>query len=118
MVSNYSHKQVTFSKSKYIGHLENIDEEKYSHLHKNSEAHTTGSVTTKKMMSEQVEPDTFEPTHHKFKPNIEAKLAVLFKEYESQFALDETSIGTTPLTKMSINAGNLTCLTKNLTQSP
>ena len=53
------------------------------------------------MMSEQVQQDTFEPPHHKFKPNIEAKLKVLLKEYKSQFAQDETSIGTTPLTKMS-----------------
>ena len=29
------------------------------------------------------------------------------KEHESQFAQDETSIGTTPLTKMSIDTGNL-----------
>ena len=38
------------------------------------------------MMSEQVEPDTFEPPYHKLKPNIETKLEALLKEYESQFA--------------------------------
>ena len=38
------------------------------------------------MMSEQVEPDAFEPPHHKLKPNIEAKLEALLKEYEPQFA--------------------------------
>ena len=31
------------------------------------------------MMSEQVEPDTFEPPCHKLKPNIKAKLAALLK---------------------------------------
>ena len=52
LVSNYSNKHVTFNKEEYIGHLENIDEEMYSHPHENSEAHTTSSITTKKMMSE------------------------------------------------------------------
>ena len=49
------------------------------------------------MMSGQVEPDAFEPPHHKLKPNIEAKLEALLKEYATQFTQDETSIGTTPI---------------------
>ena len=49
-------------------------------------------------MSEQVEPDSFEPPCHKLKPNIEAELEALLKEYATQFTQDETSIGTTPLT--------------------
>ena len=105
LVSNYINKYVTFNKGEYIGHLEHIAEERYSHPHENSEALTTSIATTKKMMSEQVELDTFQPLHHKLKPNIKAKLAALLKEYESQFAQDETSIGTTPLTKMSIDTG-------------
>ena len=48
------------------------------------------------MMAEQVELDTFKPPHHKLKQHIEAKLEALLKEYASQFAQDETSIGTTP----------------------
>ena len=60
LVSNYSSKHVTFNKEEYLGHLENIDEEENSHPHKNH-AHTTSSITTTKMMSEQVEPDAFEP---------------------------------------------------------
>ena len=55
------------------------------------------------MMSEQVEPYAFEPPPHKLKPSIEAKLEALLKEYASQFAQDETFIGTTPLTKMTID---------------
>ena len=58
------------------------------------------------MMSEQMEPDTFESPCHKLKPNIEAKLEALLKEYASQFAWGETSIGTTPVTKMTIDTGN------------
>ena len=57
------------------------------------------------MMPEQVETDAFEPPCHKFKPSIEAKIEALLKEYASQFAQDETSIGMTPLTKMTIDIG-------------
>ena len=49
--------------------------------------------------------DTFSPPHHKLRPSIESKLNALLKEYASQFAKDETSIGTTPLTKMTIDTG-------------
>ena len=58
------------------------------------------------MISEQVNPDAFEPPHHKLKPNTEAKLEAVLKEYALQFAWDETSIGATPLTKMTIDTGN------------
>ena len=47
--------------------------------------------------------DTFKPPCHKLKENIETKLTELLKEYNSQFAQDETSIGTTPQTEMTID---------------
>ena len=56
------------------------------------------SITTQRMMAEKVTPDTLKPSHHELKQHIEAKLTELLKEYNSQFAQDETSIGTTPLT--------------------
>ena len=56
-------------------------------------------------MAEQVEPDTFEPPCHKLKPSIEVMPEALLKEYASQFAQDETSIRTTPLTEMTIYTG-------------
>ena len=56
-------------------------------------------------MAEKVEPDTFKPPHHKLKQNIETKLMELLKEYDSQFAQDETTIWTTPLTEMTIDTG-------------
>ena len=37
--------------------------------------------------------------------NTQHHLDALLKEYESQFAKDETSIGTTPLTSMMIDTG-------------
>ena len=58
------------------------------------------------MTSEKVEPDTFKPPCCKLKQHIEARLTALLKEYDSQFAQDETSIGTTPLTEMTIDTGN------------
>ena len=57
------------------------------------------------MMAEQVEPDTFHPPCHKLKPSIKSKLDAILKEYASQFAKDETSIGTTPLRDMLIDTG-------------
>ena len=65
-------------------------------------------------MAEQVEPHIFEPPHHKLKPSIETKLEALLKEYASQFAQDETSIGTTPLTEMTIDTGT----SKPVSQKP
>ena len=57
-------------------------------------------------MAEQVQPDIFEPLHHKVKTGIQSKLDALLKEYESQFAEDETSFRTTPLTEITIDTGN------------
>ena len=61
---------------------------------------------SQKMMAEKVTPYIFNPPHHTSSNNIQHNLDVLLKEYESQFAKDETSIGTTPLTSMTINTGN------------
>ena len=57
-------------------------------------------------MAEQVQPDIFDPPHHKLKPDIQSKLDTLLKEYEMQFAKDETSFKTIPLTEMTINTGD------------
>ena len=104
MVANYTNKQITFNKGEYIGYLGpaitddmTIDD---------SETHSTHSITLQKMIAEQVLPDIFDQPHHKLKPGIQSKLDMLLKEYETQFAKDETSIGTTPLTEMTINTGD------------
>ena len=57
-------------------------------------------------MVEQVQQVTFNPPHHILKPSIKFKLKVLLKEYASQFAKDKMTIGTTPLTEMTIDMGN------------
>ena len=53
-----------------------------------------------------MEPDTFESPCYKCKPNINAKLEALLKEHATQCTQDESSIGTAPLTKMTIDTGN------------
>ena len=57
------------------------------------------------MMAEKVTPNIFNPPCHILSNNIQHDLNALLKEYESQFAKDKTSIGTTPLTSMMINTG-------------
>ena len=57
------------------------------------------------MMAEMVTPDTFNPPHHELSQTIQHELDTVLQEYESQFTKDETSIGTTPLTTMTINTG-------------
>ena len=46
------------------------------------------------MIAEQVQLDTFHPPCHKLRPSIKSKLDTPLKEYASQFAKDEMSIGT------------------------
>ena len=58
------------------------------------------------MMAEIVTPDIFNPPCHELSNTIQHELDTLLKEYECQFAKDETSIGTTPLTSMMIDTGD------------
>ena len=57
------------------------------------------------MMVDTVKPDTFNPPHHELSKTNQHELDTLLQEYESQFAKNETSIGTTPLTSMTIDTG-------------
>ena len=57
------------------------------------------------MMSKTVTPGTFDPPHHELSAPIQDSLKLLLQEHESQFTKDETSIGTTPLTSMTIDTG-------------
>ena len=101
LVSNYTNKHLTFHKGEYIGHLEpavldSTDQQ---------EAHQTNSMTLNKMMSETVTPDAFYPPHHTLFTAVQNDLELLLQEYDLQFAKDETSIGSTPLTSMTIDTG-------------
>ena len=101
LVSNYTNKHLTFHKAEYIGHLELIE----LHPTEIGETHLANSISLKKMMSKTVTSDTFNPPLHKIPTPVQNSLESLLEEYESQFAHDETSIGTTPLTSMSIDTG-------------
>ena len=103
LVSNYTNKYTTFNKGEYIGCLEpaipddtTIDD---------SENHSTHSIILQKMMA-QVQPDILDPPGHKLKPGIQSKFDALLREYETQFAKDGTSMGTTPLTARTIDTGD------------
>ena len=83
LVSNYTNKHIKINKGEYIGHLEpaiegSLDSGLPSHAQ--LDTHSTNSVTTQRMMAEQVKPDTFHPPHHKLKPSIETKLDALLEE--------------------------------------
>ena len=64
LVYNYTNKHIIFNKEEYIECLEptitddtTLDD---------SETHSTHSITLQKMMAEQVQPDIFDPPHHKW----------------------------------------------------
>ena len=101
LISNYTNKHLTFHKGKYIGHLEPIELDSTDQ----GETHQDNSITLKKIMSKTVTSDTFNPSCYKISTPVQNSLESLLEEYESQFAQDETSIGTTPLTSKSIDTG-------------
>ena len=70
-----------------------------------TETHQTNSVTLKKMVAETVTPDTFNPPCHDLSKTVQNELNILLQEYESQFTRDETSIGISPLTSLTIDTG-------------
>ena len=101
LVSNYTNKHLTFHKGEHIGHLkpavlDSTDQK---------DIHHANSVTLKKMMSETITPDTFNPPQHELSAAVQDNLELLLQEYESQFTKDKTAIGTTPLTSMTIDTG-------------
>ena len=66
LVSYYTNKHVIFNKGEYIGHLKPtiMDDTAID----DSESHTIHSITLQKIMAEQVQPNIFDPPHHKLKP--------------------------------------------------
>ena len=101
LVSNYTNKHLTFHKGEYIGHLEPAVLDSTDQR----DIHHANSFILKKMMSETITPDTFNPPQHELSAPIQDNLKLLLQEYESQFTKDETTIGTTPLMSMTIDMG-------------
>ena len=58
------------------------------------------------MLAEQAQPDTFQPSLHTLSTHIQKEIDTPLQEYKSQFAQDETSMCTTPLTSMTIDTGD------------
>ena len=111
LVSNYTNKHLTFHKGEYIGHLEPA----VLDLIDQKDIHHTNSVTLKKMMSETVTPNTFTAPQHELSAALQDNLKLLLQDDESQFAKDKTTIGTTPLTSMTIDTGIVDPISQNPT---
>ena len=90
----YTNKHITFSKGEYIGQFElaitedlTIDETVNASTDNNDNTPlTTNSIAVKKMLAEQVQPDTFQPLLHTLSTHIQKELDTLLQEYKSQFA--------------------------------
>ena len=106
LVANYTNKHVTFNKGQCIGHIEpSID-----YLLQT----TNNSLTTQKMIDEHLQPDTLTLPLHTLLGDVRKLLNQLLEPFKSQSAQDETSIGTTHLTKMQID----TALSEPVSQRP
>ena len=98
LVINNSNQHVNFPKGMRIGHLEPpID---------NLTQIPINSATTQWMLPETVKPDYFTPPKYQLDTSIQQQLDNLLGTFKDQFAKDKTTIGTTPLTQMSINTGD------------
>ena len=111
LFSNYTNKHLTFHKGEYIGHLEPAVLESTDQ----QDTHQTNSMALRKMMPEAITPDTFNPPCHELTTEVQDDLKLLLQEYESQFAKDKTTIGTTPLTSMTIDTGTSDLVPNNPT---
>ena len=89
---------MNFPKGMKIGHLEPpIDELTQIPIN---------SATTQQMLPETIKPDSFTPPKYQLDSTIQQQLDNLLGTFKDQFAKDKMTIGTTPLTQMSINTGD------------
>ena len=93
LVINNSNQHVNFPKGMKIGHLEPpID---------NLTQIPINSATTQQMLPETVKPDSFTPPKYQLDPTTQQQLDNLLETFKDQFAKDEMTIGTTPLTHVN-----------------
>ena len=106
LVINNSNQHVNFPKGMKIGHLEPpIDELTQIPIN---------CATTQRMLPESVKLDSFTLPKYQLDSNIQQQLDNLLGTFKDQFAKDKMTIGTTPLTQMSINTGLRCSFTKTL----
>ena len=110
LVINNSNQHVNFPKRMKIGHLERpINELTQIPIN---------SATTQRMLPETVKLDSFTPPKYQLDSTIQQQLDNLLGTFKDQFAKDETTIGTTPLTQMSIYTGDSDSVSQNPTPLP
>ena len=97
VINNLNH-HVNFPKGMKIGHLE----PPIGDLTQIS----INSATTQKMLPKTIKPDSFMPPKYQLEPTIQQQLDFLLRTFKDQFTKDETTIGTMPLTQMSIDMGD------------
>ena len=98
LVINNSNQHVNFPKGMKIGYLEPpID---------NLTQIPINSATTQWMLPETIKPDSFTPPKYQLDSTTQQRLDNLLGTFKGQFAKDKMTIGTTPLTQMSINMGD------------
>ena len=98
LITNYTHKHVMFNKGQCIGHIE----PSIGHMLQT----TINSLNTQKVLDEHVQPDTFTPPLNTLSDDVRKSLNQLLETFKSQLTQDETSTGTTHLTKMQIDTGD------------
>ena len=98
LVINNSNHHVNFLKGMKIGPLEPLIDD-LTQIPINS-------ATTQRMLPETVKPDSFTPPKYQLEPTIQQQLDFLLRTFKDQFMKDEMTIGTTPLTQMSIDTGD------------
>ena len=92
MVANYANKHITFNKGQCIEHMEPpIDKMSNTSLN---------SLTTQKMMDDQVQQDTFIPPLYHLSLEVKWSLDELLDSFESQSVKDKTSMGMANVAKM------------------
>ena len=98
LVINNSNQHVNFPKGMKIGHLEPpIDDLAQIPIN---------STTTQWMLPETIKSDSFTPPKYQLDSTTQQQLDFLLGTFKDQFVKDETAIGTTPLTQMSIDMGD------------
>ena len=98
LVINNSNHHVNFLKGMKIGHLEPLIDD-LTQI-------TINTATTQRMLPKTIKPASFTPPRYQLEPTIQQQLDFLLRIFKDQFAKDETTIGTMPLTQMPIDMGD------------
>ena len=98
LVINNSNQHVNFLKGMKIGYLEPPTDD-LAQIPINS-------ATTQQMLPKTVKPDSFIPPKYQLDSTTQQQLDYLLGTFKDQFVKDETTIGATPLTQMSIDTGD------------